>query len=91
VQPSQTPPDPKQLAKFKELVGQYRRTFKTKDGEAVLKDLEARCFTKQTTLTPGQPDVTGFKEGRRSIFVRIKNMLDVNPEALKELPREYES
>lgn len=80
-----------ELKEKKLLVGSYQRVFKSKDGERVLADLKKRCFVNKTSLSPGQPDVTGFNEGRRSIFVRIEEMIETDVDKLKELPRNYQS
>lgn len=53
----------------------YRRVFDTPEGHAVMEDLRKRCYVNITTLD-SQPAVMGFKEGRRSIYVHIENMID---------------
>lgn len=75
---------------MKELVGRYRRVFAGKDGEAVLKDLEARCFINETTFSENHGRMA-FNEGRRSILVRIQSMISVDPSELADLPREYKT
>lgn len=52
----------------------YKRVFDSLDGEAVLKDLEKRCFVNHTTYNDSHGQMS-FNEGRRSIFVYIKNLL----------------
>lgn len=72
---------------FKELIGKYNRLFATKDGIDVLADLEKRCFIHSTTYDDSHGKM-GFNEGRRSIFVYIKNMKDKRVEDI-EVQREY--
>lgn len=74
----------------KELIGKYRRTFSGKDGEAVLEDLKRRCSVTTTPFTPGQPDTSAFKMGRQAIFMHIQNMVQADPDALKDLPTSYQ-
>ncbi len=58
-----------------ELHRAYKRLFGTIDGETVMDDLEKRgCFLRSTFST----DVgrTEFNEGRRSLVLHVKHMLD---------------
>jgi hypothetical protein len=76
------------IPEMKVLVGQYRRVFTGKDGEAVLADLKKRGFFSQTTFSESYGRM-GFNEGRRSLVVHIENMKQLDPDKLTELPREY--
>ena len=53
----------------------YQRVFNTEDGQRVLKDLEKRCFITHTTYNDSHGQMS-FNEGRRSIYVHIKNLLE---------------
>jgi hypothetical protein len=53
----------------------YKRVFGGEDGKAVLQDLEKRCFINHTTFNDNHGQMS-FNEGRRSIFVYIKNLLE---------------
>ena len=67
----------------------YKRVFGNPDGEAVLKDLEKRCFDKRTTY-PGEDKIGewGMNEGRRSIYKYITNLLEKDlTEILEELTK----
>jgi hypothetical protein len=75
------------LKELKEKIGQYNRLFATKDGQAVLSDLEKRCFIHSTTYDDNHGKM-GFNEGRRSVFVYIANMKDKRVEDI-EIQREY--
>jgi hypothetical protein len=62
----------KQIAENQQL---YQRVFGTNDGKAVLKDLEKRCFINHTTYNDSYGQMS-FSEGRRSIYIHIKNLLE---------------
>ncbi len=58
-----------------ELHRAYKRFFETKDGEIVMNDLEQRgCFLRSTFST--DRGRTEFNEGRRSVILHVKHMLD---------------
>ena len=63
----------------------YRTLFDTPDGKTVLKDLEDFGFYHDSTFV-GDPNVTVFNEGRRSVVLHIRNMMNTDPKA--ELQRE---
>lgn len=66
----------------------YKRVFGNPDGEAVLKDLEKRCFVNHTTFNENHGQMS-FAEGRRSIYVHIQNLLTKDlKEVLEELTKE---
>ena len=54
----------------------YRRVFDTDDGRKVLEHMCKTCFAFETTFTPGQPDVTAFKEGQRHLFLMIVRFIE---------------
>ena len=53
----------------------YMRTFEGEAGRAVLEDLEARAFVNGTSFSP-DPQRAAFNEGRRSLALHIRRMLD---------------
>ena len=58
-----------------ELHRAYLRLFGSADGRAVLDDLERRgCFLRPTFST--DPGRTEFNEGRRSLVLHVKHMLE---------------
>jgi len=61
----------------------YKLTFDSDPGRRVLADLEVSYGG--ISLTPGYPDVTAFKEGRRSVLDDIKAILRI-AEALRIAP-----
>jgi len=53
----------------------YKRVFLTDDGKKVLQDLEKRCFMNHTTYNDNHGQMS-FSEGRRSIYIHIKNLIE---------------
>ena len=74
----------RQIAEKQQL---YHRVFDGPDGQAVLKDLEKRCFIKISTYDPDEKKM-GINEGRRSIYFYITNLLEKElQEILEELTK----
>lgn len=61
----------------------YKLVFESGHGRIVLQDLE-RAYGG-VTFTPGYPDVSAFKEGRRSVADDIRSMMK-RAEALQVMP-----
>ncbi len=58
-----------------ELHRAYKRIFDTEDGKMVLEDLKLRaCFDRTTFST--DPGRTHFNEGRRSMVLHVRFMID---------------
>ena len=75
----------KQIADNQQL---YQRVFNTDDGQKVLKDLEKRCFINHTTYNDSHGQMS-FNEGRRSLYVHIKNLLEKDlTKILEDLTKE---
>ncbi len=53
----------------------YERCFAGQAGQTVLSDLEARAFVHGTSFAP-DPQRAAFNEGRRSLALYIRRMLD---------------
>ncbi len=58
---------------LKQLEGDYKTTFSTKEGERVLADLESAYYHRSSFSK--DPYETAFKEGQRAVIVRILNLL----------------
>jgi phenylacetate-coenzyme A ligase PaaK-like adenylate-forming protein len=71
--------DKKQLREIEKQITEnqqlYQRVFDSEDGRKVLRDLEKRCFINHTTYNDNHGQMS-FNEGRRSIYVHIKNLLE---------------
>jgi hypothetical protein len=53
-------------------------------GAAVLLDLGIFCRARETCVIPGDRDLTYVLEGRREVYLRIRDYLDLTPEQLVE-------
>jgi len=62
----------------------YQLAFGSAAGEAVLTDLTPFCRARETCVVPGDRDKTFVLEGRREVFLRIRDYLDLTPEQLVE-------
>jgi len=60
----------------------YQLAFNTPAGEAVLIDLVPFCRAKETCVVPGDRDRTYVLEGRREVWLRIRDHLDLTVEDL---------
>jgi len=58
---------------LKNLQKDYYATFKSKEGERVLADLESAYYHRSSFSK--DPYETAFKEGQRAVIVRILNLL----------------
>ena len=69
-----------------ELHRAYKRLFGCADGRTVLDDLENRgCFLRSTFST--DPGRTAFQEGRRSLVLHVRHMIDETNFINKETKR----
>lgn len=64
--------------------GHYTRTFKTPDGHAVLHDLAKFCRAHETTFHE-DPRIHAALEGRREVWLRIQQHLNLTSAELTEL------
>jgi len=62
----------------------YQLAFNTPAGEAVLIDLKPFCRAAETCVVPGDRDRTYVLEGRREVYLRIRDYLDLSPQQLVE-------
>lgn len=53
----------------------YRRVFEGEAGRAVLRDIEARAYLRETSFVP-DAQRAAFNEGRRSLALHILRMLE---------------
>lgn len=63
----------------------YQITFGSQAGQAVLNDLKPFCRATRTCVVPGESDMTYVLEGRREVYLRIREHLDLTPEELFDL------
>lgn len=62
----------------------YQVAFGSQAGQAVLNDLMPFCRARDTCVIPGDRDLTYVLEGRREVYLRIRDHLDLTPEQLVE-------
>ncbi len=62
----------------------YKQVFETPEGQAVLSDLMKTFHVMHSTLSDS-PYETHYKEGQRSVVVRIIETLKVDPDQMKQL------
>lgn len=62
----------------------YQLAFNTPAGKAVIDDLAIFCRANETCVIPGDRDRTYVLEGRREVYLRIRDYLDLTPEQLVE-------
>jgi len=62
------------------LRGAYHATFLTPSGDRVLKDLYHFCHGMQGTHVTGESHETAFREGQRSVLIRIFHKIKVHDE-----------
>lgn len=60
----------------------YQLAFKEAAGAAVLADLAVFCRANETCVIPGDRDRTYVLEGRREVYLRIRDHLDLAAEQL---------
>ena len=68
--------DEEAIKKSQQLRADYRATFSTAPGIRVLKDLSRRCFVKTTTFKDFDTNAMINREGKRSVFLHIKTMME---------------
>ena len=62
----------------------YQKTFRSPTGEVVLRDLAVFCFADMTTFN-GDRDKALLAEGRRQVWLRLQNHLQMTPAELWRL------
>jgi hypothetical protein len=70
---------------FSERKTAYQIAFGSAAGEAVLADLNPFCRARETCVVLGDRDRTYVLEGRREVWLRIREHLDLTPEQLRDL------
>lgn len=60
----------------------FMLAFNTDAGKAVLADLATFCRANETCVVPGDRDRTWVLEGRREVWLRIRDHLDTHTDEL---------
>ena len=61
---------------IEQLRDMYTQTFTSENGKKVLNDLANRCHAMSTTFISGDANASAFEEGKRAVFLHIKNMIN---------------
>ena len=70
--------------KIADIIVQYQKTFDTDEGKAVLLDLIKSCGILTTTYS-NDPYETAYREGERSVVLRILKTINTDPAKIMEL------
>lgn len=84
------------MSREAEFQNQYRLSLasmlRSPSGKVFLWEQLDRAGVWRQSYVPGEPDATAFNEGQRSNGLRLLNeLLEVNPNALGILRREYDA
>ena len=60
--------------KLKQLKQDYRITFSSKEGERVLADIQS-AYYHRGSYSKNDPHETSYREGQRSVIIRIINLM----------------
>jgi|TARA_R100000234_G_scaffold31590_1_gene18587 hypothetical protein len=60
--------------KLKALKQDYKLTFATKEGEAVIADLKS-AYYHRGSYSKNDPHETSYREGQRSVIIRMLNLM----------------
>lgn len=72
------------LEYFTQLKRAYQAAFGSPAGKTVMEDITPFCRARETCVVPGDRDRTYVLEGRREVYLRIQDFLDLSPEQLVE-------
>lgn len=61
---------------------EYKAVFSGVNGQEVLKDMARFCRANSTCVVPGDRDATLVLEGRREVYLRILDHIEMSPEDL---------
>lgn len=64
----------------------YRSVFvDSKPGSIVLQNLMRECFAEQSTFDAASDRVTSFNEGKRAVWIGIRNSLGITQEEIENI------
>lgn len=61
---------------------QHQLNPQTPPGQLILADLARLCHATTVTIEPGDPQMTAFREGQRSVWLHVLSMLALSPSDL---------
>jgi len=65
-----------------ETIRAYKRVFESDDGKKILKDLMKACHFLSTTMHVN-PNEAAYKEGERSVLLRILKTVKINADEVE--------
>lgn len=69
----------------------YRAAFADGRDKLIMADLADLCHARTTTFAPGDPQLTAFREGQRSVLLHIADVLGIRAADLMQAqPRSEE-
>lgn len=74
----------KKLSFKKDTMQAYQRVFESPEGKLVLRDLMKGCHFYETTFT-GDAIETAYREGERSVVLRIIRTLKLDPREIDKI------
>lgn len=82
---------PIQIQKQREKIELYKSAFAGRTGALILEDLANQCFAHQPSWHPGKEIYSVFyNEGRRSVYLYIKSIVDADVNAVRPTQQETE-
>jgi hypothetical protein len=73
-----------------ERIRAYKRFFESDDGRLILNDLKRSCHFYTTTMD-GNPQELAYKEGERSVVLRILRTISTDPAELEKILNEQDN
>lgn len=77
-------------SKKAQMIRAYRTVFGTDDGKKVLNDLCKSCHVLHSTMD-ANPHEMAYKEGERSVILRILRTIEIDPFELDRLIKKGQS
>jgi hypothetical protein len=74
----------------KELIFAYKEIFESDKGQMVLRDLMQTFHVFNSTMSD-TPEETAYKEGERSVVLRIFKTINIDPSQLDKIVKEGQS
>lgn len=72
------------------LKSNFHAVFDSPQGKEVIRFLEKTCCWYQSTLVPGQPEMSQQNDGKRQVLATIKTILELSSDQIIQLTKEKE-
>jgi len=80
----------KRIMKQRELIGLYKKVFRSEDGAKVLNDIMELCGIGRTSYDPDSK-MMAFNEGQRAVALRIIKTLNITEKELERWFKQREN